>query len=83
VRVCVWIHQVEGLEWLISLYNNKLNGILADEMGLGKTIQTLSLITYVARCCRFGVAVLGLHFSLELDNHSLARKLFTLPSTGT
>lgn len=48
VRVCVWIHQVEGLEWLISLYNNKLNGILADEMGLGKTIQTLSLITYVA-----------------------------------
>ena len=29
---------MEGLKWLISLYNNKLNGILADEMGLGKTI---------------------------------------------
>lgn len=36
-----------GLEWMISLYNNNLNGILADEMGLGKTIQTISLITYL------------------------------------
>ncbi len=40
-------YQIEGLEWLVSLYNNNLNGILADEMGLGKTIQTLSLITYL------------------------------------
>lgn len=40
-------YQLEGLEWLVSLYNNNLNGILADEMGLGKTIQTLSLITYL------------------------------------
>eukprot|EP00038_Savillea_parva_P008839 m.179528 g.179528 ORF g.179528 m.179528 type:complete len:1421 (+) comp14782_c0_seq1:117-4379(+) len=40
-------YQIEGLEWLVSLYNNKLNGILADEMGLGKTIQTLALITYL------------------------------------
>lgn len=28
-----------GLQWMLSLYNNKLNGILADEMGLGKTVQ--------------------------------------------
>lgn len=40
-------YQIEGLQWLVSLYNNNLNGILADEMGLGKTIQTLSLITYL------------------------------------
>ncbi|VVC92370.1 unnamed protein product, partial [Leptidea sinapis] len=32
-----------GLEWLVSLFNNNLNGILADEMGLGKTIQTIAL----------------------------------------
>ena len=32
---------MKGLEWLVSLYNNNLNGILADEMGLGKTIQTV------------------------------------------
>ena len=40
-------YQIKGLQWMISLYNNKLNGILADEMGLGKTIQTISLITYL------------------------------------
>lgn len=40
-------YQIKGLEWLVSLYNNNLNGILADEMGLGKTIQTISLITYL------------------------------------
>ncbi|XP_022919947.1 ATP-dependent helicase brm isoform X2 [Onthophagus taurus] len=40
-------YQTKGLEWLVSLYNNNLNGILADEMGLGKTIQTIALITYL------------------------------------
>jgi ATP-dependent helicase STH1/SNF2 len=40
-------YQMAGLQWMISLYNNKLNGILADEMGLGKTIQTISLITFI------------------------------------
>uniref|UniRef100_H2YVT6 Uncharacterized protein n=1 Tax=Ciona savignyi TaxID=51511 RepID=H2YVT6_CIOSA len=40
-------YQLKGLEWLVSLYNNNLNGILADEMGLGKTIQTIALITYL------------------------------------
>ncbi|KAI9894449.1 MAG: hypothetical protein M1814_003207 [Vezdaea aestivalis] len=40
-------YQLKGLQWMISLYNNSLNGILADEMGLGKTIQTISLITYL------------------------------------
>lgn len=29
-------HQLEGLQWLLSLWENGLNGILADEMGLGK-----------------------------------------------
>ncbi|KAJ6803828.1 putative ATP-dependent DNA helicase CHR12 [Iris pallida] len=40
-------YQLEGLQWMLSLYNNNLNGILADEMGLGKTIQTISLIAYL------------------------------------
>lgn len=40
-------YQLVGLQWLISLYNNNLNGILADEMGLGKTIQTISLLSYL------------------------------------
>lgn len=40
-------YQIKGLQWMISLYNNNLNGLLADEMGLGKTIQTISLLTYL------------------------------------
>lgn len=40
-------YQIKGLEWMVSLYNNHLNGILADEMGLGKTIQSIALITYL------------------------------------
>ncbi|VDO88756.1 unnamed protein product [Heligmosomoides polygyrus] len=41
------LRPIKGLEWMVSLYNNNLNGILADEMGLGKTIQTIALITYL------------------------------------
>ena len=29
-------YQLAGCQWMISLYENGLNGILADEMGLGK-----------------------------------------------
>lgn len=41
-------YQVTGLQWLVSLCNNKLHGILADEMGLGKTVQTIALLAYLA-----------------------------------
>ncbi|CAI5489162.1 unnamed protein product [Closterium sp. Naga37s-1] len=41
-------YQMEGLQWMVSLYNNNLNGILADEMGLGKTIQTIAFIAFMA-----------------------------------
>jgi len=40
-------YQIRGLNWMISLYENGINGILADEMGLGKTLQTISLIGYM------------------------------------
>ncbi|GMP88120.1 hypothetical protein CsSME_00040216 [Camellia sinensis var. sinensis] len=40
-------YQMNGLRWLLSLYNNHLNGILADEMGLGKTVQVIALICYL------------------------------------
>jgi SNF2 family DNA or RNA helicase len=36
---CSCYLQMVGLKWMVSLYNNHLNGILADEMGLGKTVQ--------------------------------------------
>jgi ATP-dependent DNA helicase len=47
-------YQLEGLEWLISLYENGINGILADEMGLGKTIQTIALLAYLWEMKSYG-----------------------------
>ncbi|CAL8090567.1 unnamed protein product [Orchesella dallaii] len=41
-------YQHIGLDWLVTMYDKKLNGILADEMGLGKTIQTIALLAYLA-----------------------------------
>ncbi|QSL65743.1 hypothetical protein MERGE_000021 [Pneumocystis wakefieldiae] len=46
-------YQYAGLEWLVGLYSNSVNGILADEMGLGKTIQTIALLSYLA--CEKGI----------------------------
>ncbi|CAF2544118.1 unnamed protein product [Rotaria sp. Silwood2] len=46
-------YQHVGLDWLVTLYENKLNCILADEMGLGKTIQTIALLAHLA--CEKGV----------------------------
>lgn len=40
-------YQVRGLNWMISLYENNINGVLADEMGLGKTLQTISILGYM------------------------------------
>ncbi|XP_051970382.1 SWI/SNF-related matrix-associated actin-dependent regulator of chromatin subfamily A member 5-like [Xyrauchen texanus] len=40
-------YQIRGLNWMISLYENGINGILADEMGLGKTLQTIALLGYL------------------------------------
>eukprot|EP00002_Diphylleia_rotans_P026171 TRINITY_DN5206_c0_g1_i2.p1 TRINITY_DN5206_c0_g1~~TRINITY_DN5206_c0_g1_i2.p1 ORF type:complete len:639 (+),score=142.50 TRINITY_DN5206_c0_g1_i2:43-1959(+) len=40
-------YQVDGLNWMINLYDHGINGILADEMGLGKTLQTISLLGYL------------------------------------
>ena len=42
-------YQINGLQWLISLYENGLNGILADEMGLGKTLQTISFLAHLVQ----------------------------------
>ena len=39
-------YQLQGLNWMIHLYDNGINGILADEMGLGKTLQSISLLGY-------------------------------------
>ena len=40
-------YQLGGVKFLLSLYNNGVNGILADEMGLGKTIQTIAFLAWL------------------------------------
>lgn len=41
-------YQLKGLNWLVNLYEQGINGILADEMGLGKTLQSISVMAYLA-----------------------------------
>ena len=50
--------QSVGLKWLLSLWENGLNGILADEMGLGKTIQVNFIIILI--CLGFGISFCSL-----------------------
>jgi ATP-dependent DNA helicase len=40
-------YQLEGLEWMKTLWMNGLCGILADEMGLGKTVQAISMLAFL------------------------------------
>ncbi|KAJ0966633.1 hypothetical protein J5N97_023550 [Dioscorea zingiberensis] len=74
-------YQIVGLQWMLSLYNNKLNGILADEMGLGKTVQSelrkwlpsISCIFYIGtkdqRLSLFSQEVLALRFNVLVTSY--------------
>ena len=77
-------YQHVGLDWLVTLYDNKLNCILADEMGLGKTIQTIALLAHLA--CEKGVwgphlivvpTSVMLNWELELKKWCPAFKILT------
>ncbi|MBE7324105.1 DEAD/DEAH box helicase [Nocardioides sp. Y6] len=39
-------YQLDGIRWLVHLWQLGLGGILADDMGLGKTLQTLATISH-------------------------------------
>ncbi|KAB7507472.1 Actin-dependent regulator of chromatin subfamily A [Armadillidium nasatum] len=40
-------YQLIGLNWLVLMHDQQLNGVLADEMGLGKTVQAISFLAYL------------------------------------
>lgn len=40
-------YQVEGINWMMFLYDHKLGGVLADDMGLGKTYQSILFLALV------------------------------------
>ncbi|SBS80561.1 DEAD/DEAH box helicase, putative [Plasmodium ovale curtisi] len=81
-------YQLEGLEWLVSLYNNNLHGILADEMGLGKTVQTISLFAYLkefkGRCKKISASTAAVSGRCdgcgECGKHIIVVPLSTLPN---
>jgi len=39
-------YQLEGVKWLVQLYDNDLGACLADDMGLGKTLQTIAVLLH-------------------------------------
>ena len=40
-------YQMIGINWLLLMYQQKVDGILADEMGLGKTSQSIAFLAYL------------------------------------
>lgn len=79
-------HQLKGMNWLISLYENGLNGILADEMGLGKTVQTISLLCFLLEQGIQGpfliVAPLSVVSNWTLELSTFAPSLTFIPYIG-
>ncbi len=38
-------HQVEGVNWIIKMFDNSFGCLLADEMGVGKTLQATTILS--------------------------------------
>ena len=76
-------YQVKGLQWMVSLYNNKLNGILADEMVFALRRRHYLLLTllflgtgqdhpnYISHCFpdRIQAPARPLHCHRSLNHH--------------
>lgn len=50
-------YQLKGLQWMVSLYNNKLDGILADEMGYVLSRQSSTMLLNSLSLFRLGKTI--------------------------
>ncbi len=62
-------YQLRGVRWMISLYQNGLNGILADQMGLGKTVSTSRALLQLSQS----------RLTTEVDSHNVMPYWQALP----
>lgn len=69
-------YQMVGLQWMVSLYNNHLNGILADEMGLGKTVQ---VSIYSSIWCYIYLSMLGPEIAIMILSKLFLSVVSALP----
>lgn len=70
-------YQLKGLQWMVSLYNNKLNGILADEMA------SLFLYLKLAYILTFQFRVSARQSRRFLSSHSSSRSRGSVGPTSS
>ncbi|EKX32516.1 hypothetical protein GUITHDRAFT_158980 [Guillardia theta CCMP2712] len=81
-------YQLDGLNWLASLYCNGIGGILADEMGLGKTVQTVAFLGLMMQCGTSGPFLLLVpkstmgNWQLEVQKWIPTARLLALQGTA-
>lgn len=61
-------YQLIGLNWMVILHSQNMNGILADEMGLGKTIQVIAFLAHLKETGKSKATHLIVVPSSTLDN---------------
>ncbi|GIY58865.1 hypothetical protein CEXT_191921 [Caerostris extrusa] len=66
-RMNLTSYQMLGLNWLLLMHNQDVNGILADEMGLGKTVQAIAFLAYLKEVSMAGPHLIVVPSSV-LDN---------------
>lgn len=74
----MWSNLQVGLQWMLSLYNNKLNGILADEMGLGKTVQVdLVMLNHFGKFIIYQISKSKIGRSISSNHQNVLVFLYT------
>ncbi|OJD35140.1 snf2 family helicase atpase [Diplodia corticola] len=73
-------YQLVALNWLNTLWTNKLSGILADDMGLGKTCQVIAFLAHLKSTGQKGIHLIVVPNS-TLENWMREFEKFTQKGT--